>query len=159
MVSKPSGNSSKQYVKDKSLLMMRMKPIGMGETDQFKQNTAKNEYQNKEYIGCSYENHSVAFKDLARKDRVISFTYPDIVAPDDFDNKRIYEESVAHKIPLILDGYSMVLVAYGQTGSGKTHTMIGKLGVFSKAPSDDLDNLDDNLGLFPRAALAIFHGL
>ena len=37
--------------------------------------------------------------------------------------------------------------------------MIGKLGVFENIPSDDLDNLDDNLGLFPRAALAIFKGL
>lgn len=37
--------------------------------------------------------------------------------------------------------------------------MIGKLGVFKNAPSDDLDNLDENLGLFPRTALAILHGL
>ena len=53
----------------------------------------------------------------------------------------------------------MVLFAYGQTGSGKTHTMVGKLGVFQNPPNDNLDNLDDNLGLFPRTALSIFHGI
>ena len=78
------------------------------------------------------------------------------MATDDFNNKRMYDEIVAGKIPLILDGYSQVILAYGQTGSGKTHTLIGKLGVFQNAPSDDLENLDDNLGIFPRAALAIF---
>lgn len=71
----------------------------------------------------------------------------------------MYDETVAKKIPLILDGYSMIVWAYGQTGSGKTHTMIGKLGVFNTPPSDDLESLDDNLGIFPRAALAIFQGL
>lgn len=82
-----------------------------------------------------------------------------MVATDDFTNKRMYEETVAKKVPLILDGFSMVIWAYGQTGSGKTHTMIGKLGVFKNSPSDDLDNLDDNLGIFPRAALEILQGL
>jgi hypothetical protein len=66
---------------------------------------------------------------------------------------------MAPKIPYILDGFSMVLSAYGQTGSGKTHTMVGKVGVFRNPPSDDLENLDPNIGLFPRAALAIFQGL
>lgn len=37
--------------------------------------------------------------------------------------------------------------------------MIGKLGVFKNPPSDDLDNLDDNLGIFPRAAIALLKGL
>ena len=81
------------------------------------------------------------------------------MATDEFDNKRVYEETIGKKIPLILDGYSMVLLTYGQTGSGKTHTLIGKLGVFAHPPSDNLDNLDADLGLWPRAALAIFQGL
>lgn len=136
-----------------------MKPIGKGETDQFKQLTAENKYQNKEYVGCSYESHTVAFKDLKSSGRLKEFKYPDVVATDEFDNKRLYEETVAPKIPVILDGFNMIVVAYGQTGSGKTHTLIGKLGVFKQAPSDNLDNLDDNLGLFPRAALALFQGM
>ena len=87
------------------------------------------------------------------------FDYPDVVATDDYSNKRLYDETVALKIPQILEGYSLVVLAYGQTGSGKTHTMIGKLGVFKNPPSENLDNLDENLGLFPRAALEILQGL
>ena len=143
------------YIKDKSLLALRMKPVGVGETDQFKKDTLENKYQNKEYVGCSQEKHSITFKDLKQKNKIINYTFPDLVATDEYDNKRMYEETLAQKIPLILDGYSTVVLAYGQTGSGKTHTLVGKLGVFKNAPSDDLDNLDDNLGMFPRAALAL----
>ena len=139
--------------------MVRMKPIGQGETDQFKTQTNENLYQNKEYVGSSYEDHCVTFRDLKRKNQLIKYNYPDIVATDDFDNKRVYEETIAKKIPLILDGHNLIVTAYGQTGSGKTHTMIGKLGVFNSVPSEDLENLDENLGLFPRTALAIFQGL
>lgn len=53
----------------------------------------------------------------------------------------------------------MCVIAYGQTGSGKTHSLVGKLGVFKNPPSDNLDNLDDNLGMFPRTALALYQGL
>lgn len=147
-------------MKDKSLLVVRMKPIGVGETDQFKKDSMVNPYQNKEYVGCSYENHSVTFKDMKTKNKKeINYNFMDMVATDEFDNKRLFEETVALKVPLILDGFSMVMLAYGQTGSGKTHSMVGKLGVFKNPPSNDLDNLDDNLGLFPRTALAIFQGL
>ena len=110
-------------------------------------------------MGCSNENHSISFRDLKSKGKVQTFTYPDTVATDEYDNKRCYEETIGRRIPAILDGFSMAVLAYGQTGSGKTHTLIGKLGVFKNQPSDDLDNLDDNLGMFPRAALAIYQGL
>lgn len=36
--------------------------------------------------------------------------------------------------------------------------MIGPLGCFDK-PSSDLDDVDERLGIFPRAALAIFKGI
>ena len=109
---KAAGDSSK-YIHDKSLLVVRMKPIGKGETDQFKKDSAVNPYQNKEYVGANYDSHSIAFQDLKSKGKLIEYKFPDIVATDDFDNKRVYEETVAQKIPLILDGYSMVLCAYG----------------------------------------------
>lgn len=44
---------------------------------------------------------------------MLNFDWPDIVATDEYDNKRMYDETIATKIPLILDGYSMVVVAYG----------------------------------------------
>ena len=50
-----------KYVKEKSLLVVRMKPKGVGEMD--KNLTAENKYQNKEYVGCSNANHSVTFRD------------------------------------------------------------------------------------------------
>ena len=42
-----------------------------------------------------------------------TYDYPDFVATDEFDNKRVYEEIVAQKIPYILDGFSSVILAYG----------------------------------------------
>ena len=68
----------------------------------------------------------------------------------------MYDETAFPLVESVIGGYNGTIFAYGQTGSGKTHTMVGKVGVFKNAPSDDLDNLDDNLGLFPRAALAIY---
>jgi len=36
--------------------------------------------------------------------------------------------------------------------------MIGSLGCFDK-PSGDFENIDERLGIFPRAALAIYKGI
>lgn len=135
-----------------------MKPIGKGETDQNKTLTKENEFQNKIYKGANYENHSIIFQDKANKGREDNFNHPDLVATDEFSNKRFYEETVGPKIPLFIDGFSMNFVAYGQTGSGKSHTMIGPKGVFDNE-SPDIENLDENLGLFPRAAMEILKGL
>lgn len=52
---------SSNYVKEKSLLVVRMKPVGVGEMD--KSLTAENKYQNKEYVGCSNANHTITFRD------------------------------------------------------------------------------------------------
>ena len=50
---------------------------------------------------------------MGRKNRIKDYTYPDIVATDDFTNKRVYEETIGKKIPYILDGYSLIMLAYG----------------------------------------------
>ena len=68
-----------------------MKPIGQGETDQFKKNTALNKLQNKEYLGVSFENHSITFKSLKGKGEVKEYKFPDVVITDDFDNKLLYD--------------------------------------------------------------------
>ena len=89
------------------------------------------------------------------KSKTDEYTYPDIVATDEFDNPRLFDEIVRPKLPLFLDGYSLHYVAYGQTGSGKSHTMIGPHGVFKNKQGLDVDNPDPELGLFPRAAMIV----
>lgn len=59
-------------------------------------------------MGCSNEKHSITFRDLKKKNKETVYTFPNIVATDDFDNKKMYEVTMAPKIPLILDGFSMV---------------------------------------------------
>ena len=157
MESHPNLPAAGEYIEEKANLTIRMKPLGKGETDADKTLTTNNEFQNKTYKGASYENHMIEFQDKARG-TMDKFNHPDCVATDDFDNKRLYDEVVAPKIPLFLDGFSFNFVAYGQTGSGKSYTMIGPLGVFKNA-SSDTDNLDPGLGMFPRAAIDIWKGL
>ena len=64
-------------------------------------------------MGASYEDHNIMFRDLKGKNRAHNYNYPDVVATDDFSNKRMFDETVAQKIPMILDGFSLVIVAYG----------------------------------------------
>ena len=113
-----------------------------------------NTSQNKFFDSASYENHTVTFIDKKRGKTDI-YDYPDTVATDEFDNPKLFEEIVAKRLPLFLDGFSCNYVAYGQTGSGKSHTIIGPHGVFKNNQGLDIDNPLPELGLFPRAAMHI----
>ena len=49
-------------------------------------------------------------------DRIFTKTSPTI---------EVYENTCAHLIPSVIDGYNACVFAYGTTGSGKTFTMTG----------------------------------
>lgn len=75
------------------------------------------------------------------------FTYNYVFSPEDSQEK-IYENAVKSMVLKLFDGYNVTILAYGQTGSGKTHTM-GTNNAFN-------GNLDDDLGVIPRAVSEIF---
>lgn len=85
------------YIKEKSLVVVRMKPVGVGEVDEQKKLTLENKYKNKEYVGCSHEKHCVTFKDLGTG-KILNYDWPDLVATDDYDNKRMFNETIGSKI-------------------------------------------------------------
>ena len=53
----------------------------------------------------------------------------------------------------VIEGYNATILAYGQTGSGKTYTMLGPEGA---RISSDRSELDDALGVVPRACDQLF---
>ena len=58
-----------------------------------------------------------------------------------------------------MNGYNITFMAYGQTGSGKTYSMIAPVGSFKNLGADDTGQMMEHYGLFPRAALNIYHNL
>jgi len=53
-----------------------------------------------------------------------------------------------------IDGFNVCIFCYGQTGSGKTFTMISPSGEIPLL--DNVHEMDDNVGLAPRAIVEIF---
>lgn len=78
-----------------------------------------------------------------------AFTY-DYVFNTDSIQESIYETCVAPLINGALDGYNATVLAYGQTGSGKTYTM---------GTGFDVDVLEEQLGIIPRAIAHLFRGI
>ena len=72
-----------------------------------------------------------------------TFTF-DAVYPPNTAQNHLYQQSAAHIVDSVLEGYNGTIFAYGQTGTGKTFTMEGV-------------NHDDELkGIIPRAFQQIF---
>lgn len=49
----------------------------------------------------------------------------DRIFPKTITTLEVYENTCAHLVPSVIDGYNACVFAYGTTGSGKTFTMTG----------------------------------
>ena len=65
----------------------------------------------------------------------------------------VFEDTKA-LITSAIDGFNVCIFCYGQTGSGKTFTMISPSGEIPLL--DDVREMDDDVGLAPRAIVEIF---
>ncbi|XP_041652431.1 kinesin-like protein KIF21A isoform X4 [Cheilinus undulatus] len=78
-----------------------------------------------------------------------SFTY-DYMFDMDSTQDAIYSTCTEKLIEGCFEGYNATVFAYGQTGSGKTYTM---------GTGFDVNILDDELGIIPRAVQHLFKGI
>ena len=76
------------------------------------------------------------------------------VLTDDMDQKNCYDTMMPFFLDKFSQGYNVNFLCYGQTGSGKTHTALGPPGTFKKGVQ--MSDVQDNFGMFPRAAMEIF---
>ncbi|XP_008409074.1 kinesin-like protein KIF21A isoform X4 [Poecilia reticulata] len=78
-----------------------------------------------------------------------SFTY-DFVFDMDSQQDAIYSTCTEKLIEGCFEGYNATVFAYGQTGSGKTYTM---------GTGFDVNIMEDELGIIPRAVHHLFKGI
>ncbi|KAM9815013.1 kinesin-like protein KIF21A isoform 2-T2 [Syngnathus typhle] len=78
-----------------------------------------------------------------------SFTY-DYVFDMDSQQDAIYQTCTEKLIEGCFEGYNATVFAYGQTGSGKTYTM---------GTGFDVNIMDDELGIIPRAVHHLYRGI
>jgi len=84
-----------------------------------------------------------------------SFTF-DRVYDLDTKQEEIFRQSVDPLVQRFLEGYNATVFAYGQTSSGKSYSM-GTSEESEFIPIDDpLSDLDERVGIIPRAAQQIF---
>ncbi|XP_030646391.1 kinesin-like protein KIF21A, partial [Chanos chanos] len=81
------------------------------------------------------------------KDKAFTFDY---VFDMETQQDNIYSNCTEKLIEGCFEGYNATVFAYGQTGSGKTYTM---------GTGFDMNILDDELGIIPRAVSHLFKGI
>ncbi|XP_056595316.1 kinesin-like protein KIF21A isoform X3 [Triplophysa dalaica] len=81
------------------------------------------------------------------KDKAFTFDY---VFDMDSTQEAIYANCTEKLIEGCFEGYNATIFAYGQTGSGKTYTM---------GTGFDVNILDEELGIIPRAVSHLFKGI
>lgn len=83
-----------------------------------------------------------------------SFTF-DRVYDLDSKQEEVYHESVDPLVQRFLDGYNTTVFAYGQTSSGKSYSMGTSEESECISIDNPLSNLDERVGIIPRAAQQI----
>lgn len=87
------------------------------------------------------------------------FTFDRVFHPE-ATQVSVYNASVEPLVRRFLDGYNTTVFAYGQTSSGKSYSM-GTSEASEEITEDEAlqGDLDDTIGIIPRAAVQIFESL
>lgn len=108
-------------------------------------NDFEKEYNDKEIIEISQENHFVTVYQTKEKGEPLSFHFDYVFGQED-SQSHVYEKAAMPIVDAVMHGFNGTVFAYGQTSSGKTYTMTGP-------------NFEDstNMGLIPRMLTNVFY--
>lgn len=127
-------------LKGKIRVYVRIRPLSKGETEaKCKETLVKEDKRT-----CVMHRNDDAPK---------SWEFDQVFGRTNSTQEDVFKDTKA-LITSAIDGFNVCIFCYGQTGSGKTFTMISPSGEIPLI--DNVHEMDDNIGLAPRAIVEIF---
>lgn len=139
------------YIRTSCEVSVRLKPLGTGKSDTI---VSDSKWKIKKLTG-----NIITMGNLSNNKRDKTYKCFRNIVPGNATQGECFDTLLSHHIANFVNGYNVTYLAYGQTGGGKTYTVIAPVGSFKNLGADESGEVLDHYGLFPRAALCIYHAL